>query len=286
MDNKTYIDSICDSWIYPVLLQTPNPKVSYLHGFPVYVASYERNGLINTLRWRETHLNESKASNITRWIENFLYTEKYWYVREFVFPIDNIPLWTRLGQTEIKDFVCVDYFIPTLRLVIEVDMDDHHNKILDKARDKFLKAEYGVSDVIRIGNENELIPKIRDAISGYSRNQEPINFSVNNANTWISEYWEQLWFIVEYEKIYGMPIGPDPVFGGKHKITYSEIYQIMSGLRPGYFKKPGPWEKITNKYGALVDSDESKFTSKLIYVFEVLLGQRLSILESKDTSNP
>lgn len=286
MDREIYINEICSSWIYSTLLQNPNPKVSYYNGFPIYAAKYNRKELVCTLDWRERHLNESKASDVTRWIENFLYENGYMYVREFPFPLDNLPLWKKYGNKKISDCIFVDYFIPTLRLVIEVDMDEHHEMIFDRARDNFLSAEYGVRGIIRIKSKDELDPKIKKTISGYQGNQKPIDFSVNNANTWIVDYWEQLWFIVEYEKRFGMPIGPDIRFGGKHKISYSEIHQIMNGWRTGYFMKPGPWEKVLNKEGKLVDSYETQFASKLIYIFEVLLGQNLSILESKDTSKP
>ncbi len=152
---------------------------NYLRGNPVY--TFELGGYILPRYVGKVNLYESRKSellghnssfcknfenDLSKFIKSFGNKEKDYFdhIKEFIIPIEHIDFWTRILDelnlpekhiSRFTGFFKLDYFFPSLGVVVEIDSSYHFNKALyDLARDTYLSSIFGIK-TIRLLNYGE-----------------------------------------------------------------------------------------------------------------------------------
>lgn len=88
----------------------------------------------------------------------------FYYIREFPIPIINKERWVRIlkdfGLTNFKhvnkNFFKLDYFFKYSGIVVEIDSYNFHDRVLDAARDEYLRITYGLETIRILGFPKDL----------------------------------------------------------------------------------------------------------------------------------
>ena len=113
-----------------------------------------KNNPIDLEKNRENNLEQGSAWSPK--FRKFLYTKhkSIGYIREFPLIIKDQNLWLSLCEVYqvpkwlwCRNYFMADYFIYDYNFIVEID-SQYHNEEYDKARDDYIKREYGL-DIIR-----------------------------------------------------------------------------------------------------------------------------------------